>query len=133
MMGAFGYELDLTKVSEEDRKIMREQVQNYHRFAPIVQDGDFYRLLSPFESDFAAWMYVTPDQKQALVTLIIPRSKIRTTLFLRLRGLDPDAIYRDQHGNQYRGSVLLSAGFNFCGNFHGDGNSRMIYLEKIDS
>ncbi len=128
MAGAFGYELDLTRVSEEDRALMRRQVAQYHRYAPIVQNGDLYRLRSPFEGDFGAWMYVTPDRGEALVSFAVLRAKIRTTLFLRLCGLDPDKIYVDQeNGERWSGALLMKGGLNLCG-WYADGSSRMLHL-----
>ena len=47
MAGTFGYELDLGTLSEKEREIVREQIRRYHRYAPLVQKGDYYRLTDP--------------------------------------------------------------------------------------
>src|SRR5690606_37870084 len=49
LSGNFGYELDLTKFTEEEKAAVTEQVKLYKDIRPLVQFGDFYRLASPFE------------------------------------------------------------------------------------
>ena len=46
MCGTFGYELDITKISEDDRNQIRSQVETYHRYQNLIQTGDYYRVLS---------------------------------------------------------------------------------------
>ena len=47
--GTFGYELDLMKMSEEEKKIAREQILKYKEMEHLVQTGDYYRLVNPFK------------------------------------------------------------------------------------
>ena len=65
MSGNFGYELDLTKLSEEEKKEVRQQVALYKDNRELIQFGEFYRLLSPFEHNGAAWMFVSEDKRSA--------------------------------------------------------------------
>ncbi len=67
--GAFGYELDLNKLSDDEIKIVKKQVAFYKENRALLAKGDFYRLLSPFEGNFAAWEIVAPDKKKAFVTV----------------------------------------------------------------
>lgn len=46
--GTFGYELDLMKMSEEEKKTAREQILKYKEMEHLVQSGDYYRLVNPF-------------------------------------------------------------------------------------
>ncbi|NJJ40028.1 alpha-galactosidase [Paenibacillus apii] len=95
LSGVFGYELDLTALTPEEEELMKEQVALYKRIRRTVQFGDFHRLLSPFEGNEAAWIFVSEDGKEAAAfyykILARPNSALRT---LRLRGLDPRARYR---------------------------------------
>jgi alpha-galactosidase len=68
MSGNFGYELDLTKFTEEEKATVKEQVAIYKEIRHLVQFGDFYRLLSPFVGNETAWMFVSDDRKEAFVT-----------------------------------------------------------------
>lgn len=93
--GAFGYELDLSLLSDEDREEVKRQTAFYKQIRPLLLRGDLYRLCNPFESNEAAWMVVSPSKDEALVThvniLALPTASQR---FRRLKGLDPDAKYQ---------------------------------------
>ena len=60
--GAFGYELDLGKLTEADRVTVREQIRFVKQYRELIHKGTFYRLLSPFEGNFTAWMVVSENQ-----------------------------------------------------------------------
>ncbi|MCZ4150925.1 alpha-galactosidase, partial [Escherichia coli] len=68
MSGNFGYELDLTALSAEDKALAARQVAQYKEIRSLVQQGDMHRLLSPFEGrGNTAWMFVNEDQSEAFV------------------------------------------------------------------
>ena len=91
MSGNFGYELDLTKFTEEEKEIVKSQVQQYKELRELIQFGDLYRLKSPFEGNETAWMIVSEDKTEAFVAyfrvLAVPNEPLRR---LPLRGLDPE-------------------------------------------
>lgn len=67
--GAFGYELDLNKLSSEEIEIVKKQVAFYKENRRLIAEGNFYRLCSPFETNFAAWETAAPDRQRAIVTV----------------------------------------------------------------
>lgn len=67
--GAFGYELDLDKLSDDEIEIVKKQVAFYKENRRFIAEGEFYRLLSPFEENFAAWEIAESDGSRALVTV----------------------------------------------------------------
>lgn len=67
MSGNFGYELDLNKLTNEEREIIKQQVALCKQIRGITEYGDFYRLKSPFEGNETSWMSVSPDKKEAVV------------------------------------------------------------------
>ena len=72
--GNLGYELDLTKLTDEERALVRKQVAQYHAYYDIIQNGDLYRLVSPFENDVCcAWEYVSADRYEALLTFVVTK------------------------------------------------------------
>jgi alpha-galactosidase len=112
MSGNFGYELDLSKMEEHDKVLARQQIVEYKNIRMLVQQGDFYRLRSPFEGNETAWLFVSQDLTEAYAvyvrTLAIPNGPLRK---LRLKGLDPDKQYQLQESNQiYGGDELMFAG-----------------------
>lgn len=61
--GAFGYELNIAKLSEEEQEEIKKQVEFVKQYRGLIQKGTFYRLLSPFEGNIAAWIVVSEDKK----------------------------------------------------------------------
>ena len=94
MTGAFGYELDLNKLSEGELKEVRQQVLFYKQNRKLLLQGTFYRLLSPFEGNFAAWEVAEHDSSRALVTVTRILSEINGPYRrLPLLGLNPNRKY----------------------------------------
>lgn len=95
--GAFGYELDLNKLNNEEIEVVKEQVEFYRKNRKFIAAGDFYRLLSPFEGNFAAWEIAEPDGSRALVTVTRILSEINGAYRrLPLRGLLKNRKYHIQ-------------------------------------
>ena len=110
--GAFGYELDLKKLSDEERRIVRQQIAFVKEYRQVLQFGTFYRLQSPFEHNIAAWMAVSEDKRTAVAGYYKILNDVNCEFRrLRLSGLDPDLKY-DVEGmdNWFYGDELMSAG-----------------------
>ncbi len=96
MAGGFGYELDPEKLSETEKEQIRGQIRRFRELAPLLRDGDLYRLNELDDPlDFTAWQIVSPGKEESLVSVVVthPRANPRP-LHLRLKGLDPEANYR---------------------------------------
>ncbi|MNJ42105.1 Alpha-galactosidase [compost metagenome] len=95
MSGNFGYELDLTKLTDEEKEAVKVQVANYKEMHQLVQQGDLYRLKSPFEGNETAWMFVSEDKTEAVVfyfrVLAEPFPRRRRVY---LDGLNPELNYK---------------------------------------
>ncbi|OMD75701.1 alpha-galactosidase [Paenibacillus odorifer] len=132
MSGNFGYELDLTKLTEAEREDIRKQVSEYKELRMLIQYGDFYRLLSPFEGNETAWMFVSADKKEAFATyfqvLAGPNPPLRR---LRLKGLDPAKSYKlELNGGVYRGDELMHFGLTLP-QLEGDFRSLLFVLREV--
>ncbi|GAA0086385.1 alpha-galactosidase [Clostridium sp. CTA-7] len=114
MSGNFGYELDLTKLTEEQKNIIKSQISLYKEIRPIIQFGNFYRLLSPFEYNKTAWNFVSKDKKEMVgmyfKILSEPGAKIRT---LKFKGLDENAKYQNLETKEiFGGDELMNVGIS---------------------
>ncbi|TCL70869.1 alpha-galactosidase [Hydrogenispora ethanolica] len=111
MSGNFGFELDLTRLDGAEREAVAAQVALYKEVRPIVQFGDFYRLLSPFETNRAAWLFVSEDKREAFAVyckiLAEPNPGLER---LRLQGLNPEFNYRVNGAGIFGGDELLYVG-----------------------
>jgi alpha-galactosidase len=107
-----GYELDITELNPDQIKAVKNQVKNYKEIRKLVQFGDFYRLQSPFESNFTAWSYVAKAKEEVLVGFYqILASPNPREQMIKLKGLDTDSDYKELNsGNIYGGDELMNYG-----------------------
>ena len=133
LWGSFGYELNPNKYTEEDAELVRAQVAEYHKYYDIIHSGDLYRLISPFENAFrAAWMFVSEDKSEALVTSVVMRQCYDDAFCLKLKGLDPEKYYRDEEtGEIYSGALLMNAGLCLTWTENRDGASFKKYFTEV--
>jgi alpha-galactosidase len=90
--GDLGYELDLTKLTGQEKKIVKNQIAFYKKYRKTLQFGDFYR--EKVSNGNTIWASVSPDQEEAVVLLYQAISKPNTSSdILRVPGLDPYAKY----------------------------------------
>ena len=82
------------------------------RSAELVQNGSYYRLSDPFRDVCAAWQINAADGSRALVSAVMLETHGNMPVtYLRLRGLEPDAVYADAAtGRRYSGGALMEAG-----------------------
>ena len=94
--GTFGYELDATKLTEEERAAVRAQVAFMKQHRALIQYGEQYRLKSPFagRGNECAWMVVDEESREALVAYyrVLQEANVGRRS-VRLAGLDPSAWY----------------------------------------
>ena len=95
MTGRLGMELQPKDIVGEDYEFAKNAIVDYKLIRPIVQFGDLYRLVSPYdENGWSSLMYVSKDKKQAAFFAFSLKYHDRTTFFEnRLNGLDPDKKY----------------------------------------
>lgn len=70
LAGSFGYEMDLNKISEEEKEMVKEQVAAMHTYYDLTHEGLYYRLTGLKKQDFMAWEFVAKDQSRALLTIV---------------------------------------------------------------
>lgn len=133
MAGTFGYELDPKEMSEEDKEKVKEQVENYHRYYNVIHFGDLYRIIAPTDDEFkCAWEYVAKDKSEALLTVVIKNRAPHDFLLIKMKGLDPEKMYRDEtDGEIYSGALLMNAGINLTDGTLSAGRSFIRYFTEV--
>ena len=131
-LGATGYELDLTKLSEEEKVQVREQIENYKQIDELVLKGDLYRLADPFDGNYFCEMLVGKDKSKAYVVgerfRADPCDHDRV---LKLRGLDEGKTYAIRELNvTASGAALMGAGL-FCPRLP-DCGSWVWHIEEVN-
>lgn len=133
MAGTFGYELDPKEMSEEDKEKVKEQVKDYHRYYNVIHFGDLYRIIAPTDDEFkCAWEYVAKDKSEALLTVVIKNRAPHDFLLIKMKGLDPEKMYRDEtDGEIYSGALLMNAGINLTDGTLSAGRSFIRYFTEV--
>lgn len=133
MAGTFGYELDVTKISEEERQQIPEQIQLFKKYSPIMRNGDQYRIGNMFEdTTWDAWMFVSKDKAEAVFSYVQVLAKPNTPPHIvKLKGLNPKKKYlNNKTGEIHSGAALMNCGIKI--NLHGDFTSTVIEFTMID-
>lgn len=113
MDGILGFELDATKLTEEELKICRRQADEYKKFYPLIANGDYYRLTNPYEDTYlTVWEHVSADHNKALISVVLTDKEGNAPQhYIKVKGLSPKKYYRiDRLAGRYSGQLLMSAG-----------------------
>ena len=151
MSGRLGMEIQPKNMTAQEKDICRKAIADYKRIRPIVQFGDIYRLVSPYDDrGFASLMYVTENKDKA-VAYWWKIANFYDEHFPRLRmnGLDPDRRYRvteldrldlkplPYEGKSFSGRFLMEVGLEIPADnkveksLRSDWSSRVLLLEAL--
>lgn len=114
MTGAFGYEFDITKLSNEETEKLKRFTEEYKSLRSVFDNCKFYRLQNPYDGEYGSWETVSADGS----TVILFNSK-RLFEFMtipervKLRGLDCNAVYENTRTGEKRyGAELMNIGID---------------------
>lgn len=113
MAGTFGYELDVTQLSDEEKDVVRSQVASYKENHSLIHNGVLYRLTNPYENTiYTAWEVVDDNQDNGIVSVVFHQSHGNPRFYrLYLQGLDEQKMYQVQEtGKCYSGASLMYGG-----------------------
>ena len=124
MSGRLGMEIQPKNMTDEEKELCRKAIAEYKQIRPIVQFGDIYRLVSPYDRQgLASMMYVTEKKDKAVFYWWKTESFQNEHLpRVKMAGLDPDRLYKvhelnridlrplDCEGKSYSGAYLMSHG-----------------------
>lgn len=143
MTGRMGMELQPGKLSEEDKTFARNAIVTYKSIRPVVQQGDIYRLISPYDrTGCASLMYVAPEKDRAVFFAFKTEHFVHMSVpFFRMAGLDPVRHYLvtelnvrgktvPQNGKCFTGDFLMKNGLNLP--LDGEYGSRVLELKTVD-
>ncbi|MGP7817270.1 alpha-galactosidase [Niallia sp. 01092] len=133
MSGNLGYELDLTQLTNEEKETVKQQISTYKEIRKIIQFGDFYRLLSPFEGNDTAWLFANSDKSEVIAfyftILAEPAAPLK---FLKLQGVDVTKKYQLAGTDQvYGGDELAYVGVSIPVELHGDFKSHVWRFVEV--
>ena len=95
MSGTFGYELDPGLLSEKEKEDIRDQIHAYKANYDLIANGRYYRLSEIKKKSFEAWEFVSEDQVEVQVNLVVTDPQPNPALMhIHLKGLDPKGVYQ---------------------------------------
>lgn len=109
MNGPLGYELNILEASDTAKANMKKQVEEYRRYEKLILDGDFYRLLNPYETGGKyAYYFVNEDNSEILLSFLQNFGDEKPMEYkLKISRALPGVVYVDTiSGKSYDGSVL---------------------------
>lgn len=132
MMCKLGFDIGIAGMTADEQAFCQEAVKNFKRLSPVILQGDFYRLVSPYETNHAAVVHVGKDRRKAVLYAYDLYPRFGEKLFpVKLQGLDPVKNYKIEeinlmpghrsdltvHGKIYSGDFLMKVGVDvFTGN-----------------
>ena len=145
MSGRLGMEIQPANMSEEDKALCRQAIEDYKKIRPVVQFGDLYRLLSPYDNKGAAsLMYVNPEKDDAVFFWWKTDPSYGQKMpRVRMAGLNPDKLYTvtelnriDNNplpfeGKQFTGKFLMESGLEIPVSHDVDWHKKMDYSSRV--
>ena len=131
--GTFGYELDITKLSVEEKEMVKKQIVLYHQYGNLVREGDYYRIASWQENHrYDCWEVAAKDQSEAVGTYVqvLAGANVRSRK-IRLKGLDGKAMYRLEGTEKTFGGQVLMYGGVLIEPQEGDYRSKVLHFIRM--
>ena len=135
MAGTFGYELDLQKLTADEKEMVKAQIVRYKQLQPLLLEGRCERLTDAVtDTCFTAWQFTAPDRSRAAVSVVLIDPQANPwPIHIRLRGLDPQALYHESLTERvYTGAALCHAGLTLP-IMQGDYPAVQIMIERTES
>jgi alpha-galactosidase len=121
MSARFGMDLDLTKLSAQDKAICAGAIAAYKEIRDVTSFGDLYRLENPHDNYRGAINFVSPDHTRAVVFAFQLKDGAQSPV--RPQGLDsakrytvhelntaPGRVAMPQEGKTFTGEELMRDG-----------------------
>ena len=134
MSGRLGMEIQPKNMTQEEKELCRKAIEEYKMIRPVVQFGDIYRLVSPYDGfNIASLMYCSKDKSQAVFYWWklehfcdehLPRVK--------MAGLDPDRMYQVKELNRIDNRPLPFEGMVFSGEYLMSTGLEIPYRHTVD-
>ena len=124
MSGRLGMEIQPKNMSDDEKALCRQAIKEYKEIRPIVQFGDIYRLVSPYDKQgLASMMYVNEAKSKSVFFWWKTESFQNEHLpLVKMAGLDANKMYKvhelnridknpmDVEGKTFSGAYLMNHG-----------------------
>ncbi len=134
MSGRLGMEIQPKNMTDEEKQLCRKAIEEYKRIRPVVQFGDIYRLLSPYEhKGLASLMYVSePKDKAVFYWWKTEQFQNEHLPRVKMAGLDPARMYKVHELNRIDLKPLDCEGQTYSGDYLMNHGLEMPYTHNVD-
>ena len=134
MSGRLGMEIQPKNMSDEEKALCRQAIKEYKEIRPVVQFGDIYRLLSPYENKGLASMMYVSEQKDKAVFYWWKTEQFQNEHLPRVKmaGLDANKMYKVHELNRIDNRPLNIEGKSFSGAYLMNHGLELPYTHDVD-
>ena len=134
MSGRLGMEIQPKNMTDEEKDLCRKAIAEYKQIRPVVQFGDIYRLVSPYDGhNMASMMYVDPEKTEAVFYWWKTETFYDDHLpRVKMAGLDPAKSYKVHELNRIDNVPLPYEGKSFSGKFLMENGLEIPLKHKVD-
>ncbi len=134
MSGRLGMEIQPKNMTDEEKALCRKAIAEYKQIRPVVQFGDLYRLVSPYDKlGVASLMYVTEAKDRAVFYWWKTETFVNQHLpRVKMAGLDPAKRYRVRELDRIDNKPLPFEGQAFTGAFLMANGLEIPYTHDVD-
>ncbi len=134
MSGRLGMEIQPKNMTDEEKELCRKAIADYKTIRPVVQFGDIYRLVSPYDRlGVASLMYTSPEKDKAVFYWWKTETFVNQHLpRVKMAGLSADKMYRVHELNRIDNKPLEFEGKTFSGSFLMNNGLEIPYTHNVD-
>ena len=134
MSGRLGMEIQPKNMTDEEKDLCRKAIAEYKQIRPVVQFGDIYRLVSPYDGhNMASMMYVDPEKTEAVFYWWKTETFYDDHLpRVKMAGLDPAKSYKVHELNRIDNVPLPYEGKSFSGKFLMENGLEIPLKHRVD-
>lgn len=134
MSGRLGMEIQPKNMTDEEKALCRQAIKEYKEIRPVVQFGDIYRLLSPYENKGLASMMYVSEQKDKAVFYWWKTEQFQNEHLPRVKmaGLDANKMYKVHELNRIDNRPLNIEGKSFSGAYLMNHGLELPYTHDVD-
>ena len=147
MSGRLGMEIQPKDMSETDKAFAKRAISAYKTIRPVVQFGDLYRLVSPYDNKgLASLMYVIPEQNEAVFYVYKTAHFINSVIpTVKMAGLNADKMYKIKDltpvnekkpcvldGKVFSGKLLMNEGLSMRNLLKTEYSSVALHLVEVE-
>ncbi|WP_260441135.1 alpha-galactosidase [Elizabethkingia anophelis] len=145
MSGKLGFDIRIEEMNAEELKLSQNALKNYKSLQDIINTGDMYRLIAPYNNHYAAWMLTDKAKNKAVLYTYNLHTQLGDYFApIQFQGLDPNKKYvlkelnlenenkpqLPQNGKSFSGDYLMKVGIPWF--LNGSLKSSVIELTAIN-